>query len=338
MNDIPRNVSPAGNSYSVSIPTSMNPSYELRRGEDLGQSKTKGERNTKYSIRLIMVLTMVLVFIALASTALSVIAYRQVTAEHSQILSQLDQTNTMKVCTIPRNIVKMLSQMDIGTICRNEIQQHCGSGVWRKVAYLNMSDPSQQCPSAWREYNISGVRACGRPLGSSGCRITTYFFTGYQYRKICGRIIGYQVGTPDAFRISNRSITQFDGVRITYGAQRTHVWSFVAGHYDTRNSPSNCPCSSSLATMPPQFIGDNYYCESGNPSNVRSTSQFFSNDSLWDGQQCEGTCCTGTNSSLPWFSVQLPAPTADMIEVSICLDQTTDNEDIPVELIEMFVQ
>ena len=31
-----------------------------------------------------------------------------------------------------------------------------------------MSDPSQQCPSAWREYNTSGVRACGRPVNSQG--------------------------------------------------------------------------------------------------------------------------------------------------------------------------
>ena len=174
-------------------------------------------------------------------------------------------------------------------------------------------------------------------MGTSGCRATTYS-TGDQYSKICGRVIGYQVGTPDAFNMNNRSITGFDGVTITYGTQRTHVWSYVAGQSDTRNIPSDCPCSSSQAAMPPQFIGDNYYCESGNPSNIRSTSQFFSNDPLWDGQQCEGTCCTGAKSSSPWFSVRLPAPTADTIKVSICLDQRTSDEDIPVELIEMYVQ
>ena len=89
--------------------------------------------------------------------------------------------------------------------------------------------------------------------------------------------------------------------------------------------------------MAPQLIGDNYYCESGNPSNIRSSNKFFSNDPLWDGQQCEGTCCTGTNSP-PWFSVQLLATTTDAIEVGICLDQRTDNEDTPVELIEIYVQ
>ena len=44
--------------------------------------------------------------------------------------------------------------------------------------------------------------------------------------------------------------------------------------------------------------------------------------------------------SLPhaWFSIQLPAPTTDMIEVSICCDENTINEDTPIELIEMYVQ
>ena len=39
----------------------------------------------------------------------------------------------------------------------------CGAGEWYHVAHLNMSDSTQQCPSVWREYNTSGVRACGRP-------------------------------------------------------------------------------------------------------------------------------------------------------------------------------
>ena len=89
--------------------------------------------------------------------------------------------------------------------------------------------------------------------------------------------------------------------------------------------------------MPPQFIGNNYFCESGNPTDSFDDNHFFSNDPLWDGQQCEGTCCTGTNSP-PWFSVQLPAPTTDAIKVSICCDQDTNDEDVPVKLIEIYVQ
>ena len=81
----------------------------------------------------------------------------------------------------------------------------------------------------------------------------------------------------------------------------------------------------------------NYYCESGNPNEHWQNNQLFINNKLWDGQQCEGTCCNSTMSP-PWFSVQLPAPTTEMIEVSICADKSTDNEDTPIELLEIYVQ
>ena len=311
---MPQNILNLANSTPTAIPMWTNPSYELWRTDNLDQSKMKGESSIKSTTRLIVVVMVLLLLVTLASVALSVTTYRQLTSEHSQVISQLSKIN-----------------IGCGVI---EIQQHCGPGSWRRVAFLNMSDPSQECPSAWREYNTSGVRACGRPI-TSKCPATTYF-TGYQYSRMCGRVIGYQVATPDGFHTEDDNKNGLDGISITYGAQRNHVWSYVAGLYDTRNSSSACPCSSEQAKMSPPSIGDKYYCESGNPSNIRS-DDLFSSDPLWDGQQCEGTCCTGTNSP-PWFRVQLPAPTTDMIEVNICLDQRTDDEDTPVELIEIYVQ
>ena len=77
---------------------------------------------------------------------------------------------------------------------------NCGPGRWYQVASLNMSDPSQQCPSAWREYNASGVRACGRPVTSDGsCSGAASSVAHRQYSRVCGRAIGYQFGSPDAF-------------------------------------------------------------------------------------------------------------------------------------------
>ena len=43
-----------------------------------------------------------------------------------------------------------------------------GSTGWRFVAYLNMSDPSQHCPSTWREITIPH-RVCGRRSPSGSC-------------------------------------------------------------------------------------------------------------------------------------------------------------------------
>ena len=39
-------------------------------------------------------------------------------------------------------------------------RMECGEGEWHRVAYLNMNEPSHQCPSAWREDSLHGIRVC----------------------------------------------------------------------------------------------------------------------------------------------------------------------------------
>ena len=225
----------------------------------------------------------------------------------------------------------------------NSINQRCGDGLWIRVAHLNMSDPSQQCPSAWREYNTSGIRACGRPVTSNGSCPSTTYSTNRQYSKVCGRVIGYQVASPDAFNTvhqSDNSIDGFymDGVSITHGSPRNHIWSYVSGVFESAAYRSTCPCSQPTARQPPSFVGDDYYCESGNPTDTWIHGQIFPNDTLWDGEQCEneGICCT--TKSPPWFSVELTNPTTDAIEIRICGSEGTVNEDTPFQLLEVYVQ
>ena len=95
---------------------------------------------------------------------------------------------------------------------------------------------------------------------------------------------------------------------------------------------------SAQGAEPQEFVGSIHYCESGYPSNTFIPLEVFTSDPLWDGEQCEGTCCSGTNSP-PLFSVQLPTSTTDkdMIEVRICADESTSNENILIELLEIFV-
>ena len=139
----------------------------------------------------------------------------------------------------------------------------CGDGLWYRVAYLNMSDPLQQCPSAWREYNTSGVRACGRPVSSTGsCPATVYSINlQYKYNQVCGRVIGYQVTTPDTVRI-NKNINQIyiDGVSIIHGSPRSHIWSYAGAWTEIEGGTNACPCRYPNISIPwPSFIGDNYY-------------------------------------------------------------------------------
>ena len=92
-----------------------------------------------------------------------------------------------------------------------------GSTDWRRVAYLNMSDPSQQCPSVWQEITTPH-RVCGRRSNTSGsCEGLNYTTGSEQYDQVCGRIIGYQISTPDGFIGSSQSIdaTYLDGVSVT---------------------------------------------------------------------------------------------------------------------------
>ena len=267
------------------------------------------------------------------SIALSISIHSQLKSEHSEILSQLDDDMT----AVLAQLASISSyNTSVQTQATNMLTQPaCGPGLWWSVAYLNMTDPSQQCPPAWREYNTSGVRACGRPITSERSCPATFYFTGRQYSRVCGRAIGYQFGRPGAFGPNNE--VGLDGISILYGTQRHHIWSYAAGRQETSDSvPQNCPCSRPRAERPPSYIGDNYYCESGNPTNSFNY-QLYSDDKLWDGQQCEGTCCNGANSP-PWFSIQLPAPTTEVVEVRICCNEGTDREDIPLELIEIYVQ
>ena len=221
----------------------------------------------------------------------------------------------------------------------------CGPGQWHRVAYLNMSDPSQQCPSAWREYNTSGVRACGRQYSVS-CSSVNYTTNGFRYRRVCGQVIGYQLGSTDVFDNSHRGIDEayVDGVSITHGTPRTHIWTYAAGEHDYLGSDSeiySCPClltgSNYIAQTPPLFVSNDYYCESGNPDSGYPSSIADTNDLLWDGQQCEGQCCSDGKSP-PWFSVELPNPTTDDIEVRLCDTDTIDGEDTPIKMLELYIQ
>ena len=232
------------------------------------------------------------------------------------------------------------------TLVNFRLVPECGDGLWKRVVYLNMSDPSQQCPSAWRPYSTNGVRACGRPVTSRQSCPAVVYPTGQQYQRVCGRIIGYQVGTPGAFHSVNADQQPpslddpyVDGVSVTHGYPRSHIWTFAAGvtegHYI--ESGPDCPCSRSGATQAPSYLGNNYYCESGTSADRGILGNLYSSDPLWDGQLCEGQCCSNGKSP-PWFTVQLSNPTLDDIEVRICADESTSNEDSPVELIEIYVR
>ena len=231
----------------------------------------------------------------------------------------------------------------------------CNStGGWTRVAYLNMTDPNQQCPSAWTLQTRSSEprRLCGRSSSGASCESVTYNTFGMNYSHVCGRVIGYQYYLTDAFHFLGQvpqSIEGYyvNGISLTHGSPggRQHIWTFAAGYVE--NNPSHyphlsCPCADRATAQSdvPSFIGNEYFCESGDPSSV-PIGMFHSNDPLWDGQGCGAVSCCELSYPLgvtpPWFCKQLPQTTTDDIEVRICGDQDTGNEDTPVEVIEIYI-
>ena len=220
----------------------------------------------------------------------------------------------------------------------------CNStGGWMKVANLNMTDTNQQCPSGFRLIT-SPKRTCGTP--GSGCVSTTFPLNGVKYSKVCGKIIGYQYGRPDAFgphynfneKIDNGYV---DGVSLTHGqTPRKHIWTFAAALDETRSDYHVCPCTKTntpyTGRVPP-FIGQDYFCDTASRNHFQ-LAHFYSADLLWDGSGCGSTSsCCGFNNP-PWFCKQLPQPTTDDIEMRVCVNSPTSDEDVALETVEIFVQ
>ena len=162
---------------------------------------------------------------------------------------------------------------------------------------------------------------------------------------MCGRIRGYQFGETSAFyhRLS-QSIDGYyvGGVSLTHrgAGSRQHIWTFAAGLSEvTANWPSaSCPCDTAPYSVVPSFVGNDYFCESGVHSEWSGNLVLYPNDVLWDGQDCTSTstCCQLNNP--PWFTKNLTTATTDDIELRICTDYTPRYDDVPIELIELYVQ
>ena len=233
----------------------------------------------------------------------------------------------------------------------------CGEAGWTKIADLDMTDTSQNCPSGFNQITVSGVRGCYRgyrpTVGS--CLSTTYSAQGQSYSEVCGKVIGYQSGSTNAFdqiyrgsAINDINSYYVDGVSITRGSPREHIFTYAAGMQDTvtvhgmgaNTQQSQCPCNDDgMPSLIPDFVGNNYVCESGNKENwISNTIQyaFYPGDPLWDNQSLgprEIEC-----PAPDYFYSQLDSPSTAGVEVRICGDQGTDNEDVLVSAIELYIK
>ena len=112
------------------------------------------------------------------------------------------------------------------------------------------------------------------------CQSTIFTTYNISFYKICGQVRGYHKGNTNAFWLSQESIDDHyvDGVSITLGNPRKHVWTYAIGISDSSsfNNADSCPCANSATKGedPPSFVGDHYYCETGDTGGTDSTAYY----------------------------------------------------------------
>lgn len=216
-----------------------------------------------------------------------------------------------------------------------------------RMAHVNMSNHTHQCPGGFVERNRDGRRTCVADSSEEGCFTHTFpLLAGPPYTHVCGRVLAYQDGTPNAFfayqvdRQLGIDGTYVDGISLTHGSSpRSHVWTFAAALDETLGHLSACECSNSGATETvtvPPFVGGHYFCDTGSRGSVDFL--FYGADPLWDGSGCgpQSSCCSFNGP--PWFYRQLATPTSDGLEMRVCRDSGVVNEDIPFEVVELYVR
>jgi len=208
---------------------------------------------------------------------------------------------------LSQNISRLLQDTVVPALNRSYRACDCGGAGWTRVVYLNMTNTTQQCPGDWA-LQSTPIRTCG----SISCTPVYYSVSGMQYREVCGRIEAYFNSHPDGFLGSTFNIdsTYVDGVSLTHGSPREHIWTFAAAD----GSPY-CPCDSrGNPSSVPSFVGSDYFCEYG--------STYF--QPLWDGEGCSPTdnCCSF--NSPPWFNKRLPQTTTDNLELRSCGGSTAE--------------
>ena len=221
-----------------------------------------------------------------------------------------------------------------------------GQGGWMRVAHFDMTQPNAECPSVfeYHQYSNIGHPLCRRPAGSSaGCLSVIYNTFGYNYTAVCGQAKAYQFNSPDGFIAGvNIEGVYVDGLSITYGSPRSHIWSYACGLEQQRfygAISTVCPCNQGLVESAPVFVGNDYYCESSLPIGQGWQHVLYANDVLWDGQDClsqEVSCCLV--SKMPWFLKALGGNVNENIELRSCGDQSAWDEDTPIEVVEIYIK
>ena len=147
--------------------------------------------------------------------------------------------NNWMFCDMDATRDALLSRGDLISSCAGV------EGVWRRIGNFDIA-AGDNCPSPWVEILHNGVNYCTSSLSSIGCFSVSYSTNSVSYQRVCGRATVYSKDTPDNFN-RNLGIDSYyvDGISITRGNPRQHIWTYAFGS-----------CRS-----PPSFVGTHYNCQ-----------------------------------------------------------------------------
>ncbi len=216
-----------------------------------------------------------------------------------------------------------------------DMTKTCGgvTGGWMRVAQLDTTTNPQYCPYPLSRNTQYGKNLCARGETAAGCSEVNYQTNGVAYNEVCGKVISYQWGSTDGptnFFGADFNGAYIDGVSLTNGSPRQHIWSFLALH---GVEGTECRCR---GVSLPSFVGNDYFCDTGD---MNTAWQYvFYNNPLWDGTGCgsDSECCTFRNP--PWFYKKLRASTGNNIDMRVCRDQVVTDEDVLIEKVDIFVR
>jgi dynein heavy chain len=149
-------------------------------------------------------------------------------------------------------------------------------------------------------------------------------------------------GGSDGFRDQGAGVIDqlwVDGVGITNGTPRQHVFTFATGiaeFYEPNFLTSECPCDG--GTQPPSFVGTSYLCEGATLGESGGARVYDPDDVLFDGQDIGDPSCVDSFESAPDFNVLVGAPTALPLDVHLMQSQGTGDEDLDVIALELWVR
>ena len=161
------------------------------------------------------------------------------------------------------------------------------------------------------------------------------------YSQVCGIARGYQHGDMEAFQLvtgKTRDQTYVDGLSITRGSSRQHLWTLAVGQSEDIENRQKSVQETTILLTSTMFLTLWVTIFTVNQDSLlphSATGVTAWSDPLWDGAGCVADTAHSCDRH-GWFHREIE-PTQDDIEVRWCSNQERSNEDVYTDLLDIWV-